>query len=127
VDDSALPFDTMYLDRLADVAVGTGLNLQPGQQVVVTGSAEALPLIRRIAVSAYKSGASLVTNFLGDEEITRARYLHAADDTFDTASDWLFSAMAEAYSQNAARLHVSSENPMSLSAMDTADVGRVPL
>ena len=124
MNESTLPFDTAYLDRLANVAVGTGLNLQPGQQVVVTGSAEALPLIRRIAISAYKSGASLVTNFLGDEEITRARYQYAADDTFDTAPDWLFNAMAEAYENNAARLHVSSENPMSLSDMDTAKVGR---
>ena len=121
---SALPFDTTYLKRLADVAIGTGLNLQPGQQVVVTGSAEALPLIRRIAEAAYRAGGSLVTPILGDEAITRARYLHGADDTFDTAADWLFSGMAEAYNSNAARLHVSSDNPMALSDMDTGKVSR---
>ena len=122
--DTALPFDTTLLDRLAEVAVGTGLNVQPGQQVVLTGSAEALPLIRRIAAAAYRRGAALVTPILSDEQILRARYQHAADDTFDTAAEWLFGGMAKAYEGNAARIHVSSENPMALADMDPEKVGR---
>ncbi|MDD9977364.1 MAG: aminopeptidase [Boseongicola sp.] len=124
MNDDALPFDVTLLDKLADVAVGTGLNVQPGQQVVLTGSAETLPLVRRIATAAYKAGASVVTPILSDEAVTRARYSHGRDETFDTAPDWLFSAMADAYGANAARLHVSSENPMALSDMDPEKVGR---
>ena len=122
--DSALPFDLEMLDRLADVAVGTGLNLQPGQEVILTGSAETLPLVRRIAEAAYKAGASLVTPILSDEAVSRARYLHGTDASFDTAPNWLFNGMADAYGENAARLHVSSENPMSLSDMDPGQVAR---
>ena len=124
MSDTNLPFDTAFLDRLADVAIGTGLNLQPGQQLVLTGSAETLPLVRRIAAAAYKAGASLVTPILSDEEITRARYLHGHDVTFDAAAGWLYQGMGQAYDANAARLHVSSENPMALSDMDPAKVGR---
>ena len=124
MSDAHLPFDTQYLDRLADVAIGTGLNLQPGQQLVLTGSAETLPLVRRIAVAAYKAGASIVTPILSDEDITRARYLYGRDDSFDAAPEWLFAGMGQAYAANAARLHVSSENPMALSDMDPAKVGR---
>ena len=119
-----LPFDLLLLDRLAEVAVGTGLNLQSGQQVILTGSAESLPLVRRIAEAAYKAGASLVTPILSDEAVSRARYLHGIDASFDTAPGWLFDAMADAYGENAARLHVSSENPMSLSDMDPAKIAR---
>ncbi|QMU58474.1 MAG: aminopeptidase [Boseongicola sp.] len=122
--DATLPFDVSKLDRLADVAVSTGLNLQPRQQLVLTGSVEALPLVRRIAVAAYKAGASVVTPILSDEAIMRARYLHGADDSFDDAPDWLFKGMGEAYGANAARLHVSSDNPMALSDMDPEKVGR---
>jgi len=122
--DANLPFDTQYLERLADVAIGTGLNLQPGQQLVLTGSAETLPLMRRIAVAAYKAGASVVTPILSDEAITRARYMHGTDNSFDAAPDWLFAGMGQAYEANAARLHVSSENPMALSDMDADKVGR---
>jgi aminopeptidase len=124
MSDANLPFDIQYLERLADVAIGTGLNLQPGQQLVLTGSAETLPLLRRIAVAAYKAGASVVTPILSDEAITRARYMHGADNSFDAAPDWLFAGMGQAYEANAARLHVSSENPMALSDMDADKVGR---
>lgn len=124
MSDVELPFDAQYLDRLADVAIGTGLNLQPGQQLVLTGSAETLPLLRRIATAAYKAGASIVTPILSDEEITRARYLHGSDDSFDAAPGWLFEGMGQAYENNAARLHLSSENPMALADMDAAKVGR---
>lgn len=122
--DDQLPFDANLLDRMADVAIGTGLNLQPGQQLVLTGSAETLPLVRRIATAAYRAGASLVTTMLSDEDVTRARYLHGADDSFDTAPDWLFKGIGEAFANNAARLHISSDNPMALSDMDPAKVGR---
>jgi aminopeptidase len=124
MSDANLPFDIQYLERLAGVAIGTGLNLQPGQQLVLTGSAETLPLLRRIAVAAYKAGASVVTPILSDEAITRARYMHGADNSFDAAPDWLFAGMGQAYEANAARLHVSSENPMALSDMDADKVGR---
>ena len=122
--DDALPFDLNLLDRLADVAVGTGLNLQPGQEVVVTGSAECLPLIRRIADAAYIAGANLVTPILSDEAVAKSRYIHGDDTSFDSAPGWLFDGMANAYETNAARLHVSSENPMALSGFDPAKVGR---
>jgi aminopeptidase len=122
--DAGFPFEVAMLDRLADVAVGTGLNLQPGQEVILTGSAETLPLVRRIAEAAYKAGASLVTPVLSDEAVTKARYLYGSDASFEAAPGWLFNGMADAYGANAARLHVSSENPMSLSDIDPAKIAR---
>ena len=101
--DTALPFDTDYLDKLADVIVGTGLNLAHGQDLVITASAEALPLVRRVTVAAYKAGAGLVTPILSDEAISRARFQHGHDGTFDRAPGWLYAGMAEAYDANAAR------------------------
>ena len=120
--DTSLPFDPSHLDKLADVIVGTGLNLAPGQDLVITASAEALPLVRRVAIAAYRAGAGLVVPILSDEEITRARYAHAHDGTFDRAPGWLFKGMAEAYDGNAARLHIAADNPMALADMDPARV-----
>ncbi len=122
--DTALPFDLTLLDKLASVTVGTGLNLQPGQEIILTGSAETLPLVRRIADAAYKAGASLVTPILSDEAVLKSRYLHGADASFDAAPAWLFNGMADAYGANAARLHVSSENPMALSDVEPTKVAR---
>ena len=53
--DSDLPFDVQMLDRLAEVSIRVGLNLQEGQDLIITGPVEALPLIRRISAEAYKN------------------------------------------------------------------------
>ncbi|KAA8606477.1 aminopeptidase, partial [Salipiger aestuarii] len=106
------PIDPTLLDRLADVAVHTGLNIQPGQQLVITAPADALPLVRRITTAAYKAGASLVTPILSDADLTLARFQHGADDSFDTAAGWLYRGMADAYAGGAARLAIVGEDPM---------------
>ena len=61
--------DPVKLDRLAEVAIKVGLQLQPGQDLVMTAPIAALPLVRRITEHAYKAGAGLVTTFFSDEEI----------------------------------------------------------
>lgn len=119
-----LPFDETNLDKLAKVIVSTGLNVSPEQDVIITASAEALPLLRRVTIEAYKAGAGLVTAILGDEEMTRARYQHGHDASFDAAPGWLYSGMAQAYEANAARLHIVADNPMALANEDPAKVGR---
>lgn len=120
--ETALPFDIAHLDKLAEVIVGTGLNLSPGQDLVITASAEALPLVRRVTAAAYRAGAGLVVPILSDEEVTRARYRFGRDGTFDRAPGWLFEGMAKAYDGNAARLHIAADNPMALADMDPARV-----
>ena len=47
---SMLPFNETKLDKLAQLSVHTGLALEPGQDLLITAPAEALPLVRRIAV-----------------------------------------------------------------------------
>ncbi len=120
----ASPIDPVKLDRLAEVAVRVGLQLQPGQDLVMTASSEALPLVRRIAEHAYKAGAGLVTPLLSDEQVTLARYRHAPDASFDRAAGWLYEGMAKAFDGNAARLGVVGDNPMMLAEQDPAKVAR---
>ena len=112
------------LDRLAEVAVKVGLRLQKGQDLVLTAPIAALPLVRRITEHAYKAGAGLVTPLFSDEETTLARYRYAPDESFDRAAGWLYDGMAKAFANNAARLAISGDNPMLLSAQDPAKVAR---
>ena len=116
--------DPDKLDRLAEVAVKVGLQLQEGQDLVMTAPIAALPLVRRIAEHAYKAGAGLVTPFFADEELTLARYRHGHDASFDRASGWLYEGMAKAFSNNAARLAIAGDNPMLLAEQDPANVSR---
>jgi aminopeptidase len=116
--------DPKSLEKLAQVAVHVGLNLQPGQELVLTAPAAALPLVRMIAAEAYRAGASLVTPILSDEEITLARYRHANDASFDTAPGWLYEGMAKAYAGNAARMAIVGDDPMMLADQDPEKAAR---
>jgi aminopeptidase len=112
------------LDRLAEIAVKSGLGLAPGQEVVMTASIDTLALARKITEHAYKAGAKLVTTLLADDEQTLARYKFAPDASFDTAAAWLYEGMASAYRSGAARLAITGGNPSLLSQQDPEKVGR---
>jgi aminopeptidase len=112
------------LDRLAMLAIRTGLGLAPGQELVMTAPVEALPLARRITEQAYRAGASLVTTILSDDQSALARYRLASDESFDAAPAWLFDGMAQAFRNGAARLAIVGDNPTLLAAEDPAKVAR---
>ncbi|WFU09219.1 aminopeptidase [Rhizobium sp. CB3090] len=118
------PVDPAKLEKLAEVAVKVGLQLQKGQDLVITAPVVSMPLVRLITREAYKAGAGLVSTFYSDEETTLARYEYGHDDSFDRAANWLYEGMAKAYANNAARLAISGDNPMLLSGQDPAKVAR---
>ena len=120
---AALSFD-QKLDRLAEVAVRIGAGLQPDQELVITASIDALPLVRLITRHAYKIGAKLVTTFFADDETTLARYQFAPDGTFDYAATWYYDAIAAAYKSGAARMGITGANPALLAQQDPTKVSR---
>jgi aminopeptidase len=116
--------DPTKLNRLAEVAVKVGVRLQQGQDLLLTASTAALPLVRKVTEHAYKAGAGIVTPILSDEELTLARYRYGHDFGFDRAAGWLYEGMAKAFSENTARLAIVGENPMLLSGEEPAKVAR---
>ncbi len=112
------------LDRLASVAVNVGLGLARGQELVITASLDAVPLVRRITEHAYRIGATLVTALFTDEETTLARFRYAPDDSFDRAADWLQAGIANAFRSGAARLAITGGDPALLAAENPEKVAR---
>ena len=116
--------DPEKLDRLAEVAVRTGVNLQKGQDLIITANMSALPLVQRIAVHAYKAGAGLVLPFFTDDAITLARYENADDASFDRAAGWFYEGLGKAYKGGAARMAITGDDPMLLAEQDAGKVAR---
>lgn len=112
------------LDRLAEVAVRVGLNLQEGQELVLTAPTDSLPLARRIVEQAYKAGAKFVTTLISDDEIALARYRSAPDASFDYAPEWFYDGIANAFRAGAARMAITGANPALLSGQDPQKVSR---
>ena len=119
-----IKIDADKIDKLAKLAVHTGLGLQPGQDLLLTAPIEALPLVRRVAVHAYAAGAGLVTPLFSDNEVTLARYNYANDDSFDKAAHWLYKGMGEAFDNNTARMAIVGDDPMLLANQNANKIGR---
>jgi aminopeptidase len=110
-------FDRM-LRAYADLTVSIGLNLQPGQRLLIIGpianggaSLEAAPLVREITASAYRAGARLVETLWGDEAALRARLEYAARDSFDEFSNWLPDALVRHVEDGHAVLSIYANDP----------------
>ena len=112
------------IDKLANLAVKRGVGLRKGQNLLITAPIESLPLVRKIAEHAYKEGASIVTPLFTDSDITLSRFKYAPDESFDSATDWLFNGMGEAFDNNTARMAIAGDDPMLLSQMDPDKVSR---
>ncbi|SMY06434.1 aminopeptidase [Flavimaricola marinus] len=116
--------DPAKLDQMAEVIVRVGLNLQSGQDLIITASTDALPLLRPVVAAAYRAGAGVVTPILSDDAVTLALYEHGHDASFDKAPNWLYEAMGKAFGENVARLAIKGDNPMLLASQDPAKVAR---
>ena len=74
--------------RLADLVVGFGANVQPGQLVGVTSYLGKEGLTREVPRAAYERGASFVDVLL-DQWLKRERLLGGDPETFSYIPPWM--------------------------------------
>ena len=115
------------LEKYAEVIVKVGLNLQPGQRLLIGAprqsaygvSIEIAPLVRLITKKAYLSGAKLVEVLWGDDQIRLIRFQHAPRDSFEEFPTWRTNASFEISKNDDAMLLVMAGNPDLLSGQDS--------
>lgn len=110
-----------FEDRLtayAELLVRVGVNVQPGQKLLVRASTESAPLVRKVAEIAYRIGSPLVDVHWNDDGVTRARFLHGPEGSFSTISEWRAKAMIQLAEEGAASLAISSDDPDMLAGTD---------
>src|SRR5919201_4518512 len=76
------------VDRLADLIVNFGANVQKGQILDVGSSLGKEELTRAIVASAYRRGAKFVDVQYWDPHLKKARVQHASDDVLDFVPAW---------------------------------------
>jgi len=117
--------DDATLNRLADLAIGFGCNLQEGQVVAISGEPGKERLIRALAESAYKRGAKFVDVGWFDPWVKRARIQHAAEDTLDYVPPWIGERVLALGEHRAARVALSGPvAPGLLEDLDPVRAGR---
>ena len=113
------------LQRLAELTVKVGANVQPGQVVAVHCEPGKEPLVRAIAEQAYLAGAKFVDVSWFDPWVKRSRVQHAADDTLEYVPDWYGRRALALGEMNAARIALSGPTAPGLMAdLDPVRSGR---
>jgi aminopeptidase len=114
------------LEKYAQIVVKMGLNLQPGQRLLIGSPMmgiygtpiELVPLVRVITRQAYQAGARLVDVMWNDDQLRLARFQHAPRDSFDAFPAWRAEAALEIAQAADATLIIYAEDPGLLAGQD---------
>jgi aminopeptidase len=117
--------DDATVERLADLVVGFGANVQPDQIVAIGCEPGKEFLTRAIAASAYRAGARFVDVQWFDPWVKRARIEFARDETLEFVPDWIGSRVLALGDARAARIGLSGPSaPGLLQDLDPVRAGR---
>jgi aminopeptidase len=112
-------------ERLAELAVGLGANVQPGQVVSLRALTGHEKLARAIATAAYRRGAKFVDARYFDPWVKLARLESAADDTLDYVPPWYGGAILQLADEGGASIAITGPvAPRLLEGVDHARAGR---
>ena len=116
------------VERLAELAVHGGANIQPGQVVAIGTEPGKEELTRAIAAAAYRRGAKYVDVASFDVHVKRARLLHAREEDLGYVPPWLGERMQQLGELHAARIGLTGPVAPGLFAdLDPARVALDPL
>jgi aminopeptidase len=106
------------LQKYADIIVKIGLNLHPGQRLIVNAPVQSAPLVQKIAVSAYQAGCRYVDVVYRDEQVRLARHQYAPRDSFEEFPVYLAKGILEHTQKGGAYLQITGEDPDLLAGQD---------
>ena len=111
--------------RLADLTVGFGANVQPGQIVAVATNTGKEELTREVVRSAYEHGARWVDVQTYDPWVKRQRIALAPEDSLDFVPPWQMERLEWLSAEGAARISLNGPSaPEALDGLDPARAGR---
>lgn len=93
--------------RMAELLVGFGANVQPGQMVVVGSDFGKEALTRAVAERCYQAGAVFVDVQYGDRHLTRARVVYGSDDALGYEPGWTVARPRELVEERGAMIVLS--------------------
>ncbi len=106
------------LKKYAELVVKVGLNIQPGQKIIVRAATNTAPLVEEISAVAYQMGCPLVTIVWSNEKINKIRHQYAPRDSFGEFPAWKLEGIAREIEKGAAYLQVAGPDPELLKGLD---------
>jgi len=99
------------LEKYAALAVNIGVNIQPGQKLLIRSAISVADFTRLVVKKAYEAGAKDVYVLWNDDVVTRTRYDLAPDEAFTEFPAYQLKAMEDAVAEGYALFSISSADP----------------
>ncbi|MBM7543684.1 aminopeptidase [Periweissella beninensis] len=106
------------LDKYAHLIVKTGVNVQPGQTIILYANIENASLARKITNEAYKFGATEVIVKWQDIAIAKAFLQNTTEERLVTIPNYLTVEAEELMGKHATRISLISEDPDAFGDVD---------
>ncbi|MDH3943271.1 MAG: aminopeptidase [Anaerolineae bacterium] len=120
-----MDFETK-LEKYAQVIVRVGVNLQPGQRLLMWNPPyEAAPLVRAVAKTAYQAGAKLVVPVYDDEQMEILRIKHGSDESIEEYDHVAMDAVEKFAARGDALLSIQGLPPDYLKGLDEERVKKL--
>ena len=111
----------------AELVVRMGVNIQKGQRLQITSEIECADFARLCADAAYNAGCREVLFRWRDDELTRMKYLKAADEVFDSVDQWDVDRANGLADEGCAFITIYAEDPDSLKGVDPDRIRRAQI
>lgn len=112
--------DKNLLNKFAELAVNTGINVKEGQPVVITASVEAAPFARLCAEQCYEFGAKYVHILWHDDQMSRINFEHADIKEFEEIPQYRIDQYDYFIDEKVARLNIIDDVPGVFGGIDSA-------
>lgn len=106
------------LQEYARLLVRVGLNVQKGQDLIISCPVECAYFARLCAAEAYEIGCREVVMNWHDDAMSRMKYLQAAEDVLETVPAWRERFFNDYAKAGAAYLAISATDPENLKGVD---------
>lgn len=104
--------------KYAETVVRVGLNVQPGQKVVLNADIDAIDFVRAVTKASYEAGASEVIQKLTDGPSTQMKFEYAPMEVFETIEQYQKDEIDTYLKQKVAHLRIYSQTPELLKDAD---------
>lgn len=112
------------LQEYAALLIRVGLNVQPGQTLVISAPVECAAFARLCAAEAYACRCREVVMNWTDDALSRMKYLQAEDGVFDHVPLWRRHFFNDHALEGAAYLAISASDPENLKGVDSGRLVR---
>ncbi len=106
------------LQRYAHLIAKTGVNVQPGQEVVVRAGLDQPEFVQMVVEECYKLGASLVTMDWEYQPLAKTRYRYAKTNVLAKVEEWELAKIKHRVETLPAMIYLESEDPDGLAGMN---------